>query len=172
MQDKGGDIDVFRVTQVAWEILRDLVAKNDVKDDTFTSYLGVNASANADDDEASVDEDDDDWDDFDEELYAKYASNTSVPSYEFFEAADSEDVPGYKVSWRFFFIHTFILYDSFFNFHSCSYERIRWSWRRADGPNVPSALPRLPRMEFVWDRWTRLLDPMEDGIIWNVGGYL
>lgn len=39
----------------------------------------------------SVDED------IDEELYQKYSSNTSVPSYEYFEEAEKEEVPGYKV---------------------------------------------------------------------------
>ena len=57
---------------------------------TFTEYIGGSAN------EPSVDENHVD-DDFDDELYQKYASNTSVPSYEWFEEAEKVEVPGYKV---------------------------------------------------------------------------
>lgn len=57
---------------------------------TFTEYIGGSAN------EPSVDPNEVD-DDFDDELYQKYASNTSVPSYEWFEEAEKEEVPGYKV---------------------------------------------------------------------------
>ena len=50
----------------------------------------------------------------------------------------------------------------------------RLNWQKVDGPNVQRRIveERLTRILFVWDHWTRLLEAMVGGIIWNVGGYL
>jgi hypothetical protein len=81
-----------------------------VKGGTFASYFvsARNARGNARENTArrksAEDEaDDDDYapdpadDYFDDELYKKYANNTSTQSYEYYEAAAEEDVPGYRV---------------------------------------------------------------------------
>ena len=98
-QDKGGDEETFRATRAAWEVLRDLRDGDRVKDDTFASYLGVRRGGDHDDDEAAPDDDgEEEWMDDDlADLYEKYSKNTSVPSYEYYEAAAEEDAPIYKV---------------------------------------------------------------------------
>ena len=101
MQDKGGDAETFRATQAAWEILRDLFNDNKVKGGTYASYFGGAAAAAGED--SGVDDEDDDDDFMDDELYEKYASNTSVPSYEFFAGEFSA-----------YFLFLFLCYD--FNF--------------------------------------------------------
>ena len=80
---------MFRNTRAAFEVLRDMYEKNAI--DSFTDYLGPNANDDAAAPDVGVDDDDL------ADLYAKYSSNTAVPSYEYFEEAAKEDVPGYKV---------------------------------------------------------------------------
>ncbi len=67
---------------------------------SFTSYLRparAHAKAAADEEEDEEDEEADDDDDFDDDLYAKYANNAGYASYEYYEAAAEEEVPGYRV---------------------------------------------------------------------------
>lgn len=81
-----------------------------VKGGTFASYFvsarnarGNARAGNATRGKSAEDEADDDYapdpadDYFDDELYKKYANNTSTQSYEYYEAAAEEDVPGYRV---------------------------------------------------------------------------
>lgn len=101
--DKGGDAAVFRTTQAAWEVLRDTYHKG-VKGGSYTCYfvsvrksnVAASTNDNDDDDEEYYANDDPD-DDYDDELYKKYAHNTATQSYEYYEAAAQEDVPGYRV---------------------------------------------------------------------------
>jgi len=88
--DKGGDAAVFRCVHAAWDVLRDLKEADNVRGDSFASYLAGGSSG---DDDIP----DDDMDDNINDLYERYAKSTSVPSYEYYEAAAGEDVPGYKV---------------------------------------------------------------------------
>lgn len=103
LQDKGGDPETFRTTQVSWEVLRDLFDRNKVQKGSFTSYLGAKTyparSRQANDAAAADDDDDDDDDeDYDDELYEKYSKDTSsYPSYQYYEDAEKEEVPTYKV---------------------------------------------------------------------------
>jgi hypothetical protein len=81
-------------------VLRELFNGGGVKGGSFASYLvapKARAENAADDDAEKKREEADDDDDFDDELYAKYANNASYASYEFFEAAAEEEVPGYRV---------------------------------------------------------------------------
>ena len=84
--------------------MRDLYHTNGVNRGTFTSYLrpipntrstgGASSDDEEEDESYYEDEDDSDLDD----LYAKYSNNANAaPSYEYYEAAAEEDVPGYKV---------------------------------------------------------------------------
>lgn len=82
LQDKGGDPATFRATQAAWEVVRDQHEKGI---GSFASHLGGEGDEEEEDD-AELDE-----------LYKKYSANTGVPSYEFYEEAAEEEVPGYKV---------------------------------------------------------------------------
>lgn len=102
-QDKGGDPAAFRKTQVAWEALRVLVVDGRLKDGkgSFADYINGRASAAAagkggdsDNDAGSGDDGDDGYD---EEFYAKYRDSNCYPSYEFYEAAAEEEMPGYRV---------------------------------------------------------------------------
>ncbi|KAL3779504.1 hypothetical protein ACHAW5_010633 [Stephanodiscus triporus] len=99
--DKGGDAVAFRATQAAWEVLRGLYNGGGVRGGSFASYLvapGARAAKFHDDDREEEEEDEDeDDDDFDDELYAKYANGAGFASYEYYEAAAEEEVPGYRV---------------------------------------------------------------------------
>lgn len=103
LQDKGGDPTTFRATQASWEVLRDLFDRNKVQKGSFTSYLdakSATASAAAarrqNNDKSSTDDDDDD-EDYDDELYEKYSKKSDYPSYQYYEDAEQEEVPIYKV---------------------------------------------------------------------------
>jgi hypothetical protein len=97
-------VALFRTTQAAWETLHELYGKG-VKGGSFASYFvsARNARGNARATKSAEDEEEDyapdpaDDDYFDDELYKKYANNTSTQSYEYYEAAAEEDVPGYRV---------------------------------------------------------------------------
>jgi len=84
--DKGGDPDKFRTTNASFEVLRDLYQQSKVKDGTYSSYLSESAKAEAAESDIDIDE-----------LFTKYSKNTNVPSWDFYEEAAEEDVPGYKV---------------------------------------------------------------------------
>jgi hypothetical protein len=100
-------VSSFRATQAAWEVLRDLFDGGVVRGGSFASYFLVASKARAAADREGADDDDDaeeewegedgDSDDFDDELYAKYASSSGYASYEYYEAAAEEEVPGYRV---------------------------------------------------------------------------
>lgn len=77
---------------MAWEILRELFESNGIKGGSFVRYLVANVSTAAK--EEAIGNDNDNVDD---ELYAKYANNTTTRSYEYYEAAAEEKVPSYKV---------------------------------------------------------------------------
>ncbi len=72
-------------------MLRDVFDRNGVLNNSFASYLGSKTAAN-DDDEAG-----DDDEDFDDDIYEKYAKNSSYPSYQYYEDAEKEEVPIYMV---------------------------------------------------------------------------
>ena len=72
MQDKGGDAANFRTIQTAWEVIVELHRTNKIDKGLFSEYLGSNDGPEVDENEVV--------DDFDDELYQKYANSTSVPS--------------------------------------------------------------------------------------------
>lgn len=94
MQDKGGDPETFRTTQASWEVLRDLFDRNKVQKGTFTSYLGVRTAPAR---QTNDDDDNDEDEDYDDDLYEKYSKKSDYPSYQYYEDAEKEEVPIYKV---------------------------------------------------------------------------
>ena len=93
-QDKGGDPAEFRKIQAAFDSLRDLKENENIRGGTFTSYFGGGRGKSDGEDDFLQEED---LDDNINDLYERYANSTSVPSYEYYEAAAEEDVPAYKV---------------------------------------------------------------------------
>ena len=96
--DKGGSPEDFRQTRAAFFVLRELYQNHKVKNDTFTSYLlktrqtkkkkttKTSSSSSSEDDEEST---------FAYSTF--YQDDGDIPSYEYFQRAAEEAVPGYKV---------------------------------------------------------------------------
>ncbi len=85
--DKGGDPAAFRAAHAAFQVLKSLYNDHRVLHGSYVNYF-----AN-DQENVSADGGSDDLDD----LYSHFATSEDVPSYEHFEEAAREEVPGYRV---------------------------------------------------------------------------
>mmetsp|Transcript_2524 Transcript_2524/g.5431 ORF Transcript_2524/g.5431 Transcript_2524/m.5431 type:complete len:849 (+) Transcript_2524:32-2578(+) len=85
--DKGGDPAAFRVAHAAFQVLKSLYNNHRVLNGSYANYFANDKG------DGTADGGSDDLDD----LYSHFATSEEVPSYEHFEEAAREEVPGYRV---------------------------------------------------------------------------